>query len=198
MPSLSVIRELHEFCKAKGDRPSLKAACALQKGLVSQQAKIQAAFMGSIESVGPSLQKAVGRLDDLIRKAGDEAVRKVLSEKGGGQKAVEMLSELPYLSSWLTAVKHVLNEQEVLQKLPDDVAGDFTLVSKNFNLVMKLAGLRFEIVEALFPEEAPKLKKWLQEILETLQVQLDTLTVSVSDWKSLAARSRQIFDASKV
>lgn len=109
-----------------------------------------------------------------------------------------MLSELPYLSSWLTAVKHVLNEQEVLQKLPDDVAGDFTLVSKNFNLVMKLAGLRFEIVEALFPEEAPKLKKWLQEILETLQVQLDTLTVSVSDWKSLAARYRQIFDASKV
>ena len=119
-------------------------------------------------------------------------------KRGGGQKAVEMLSELPYLSSWLTAVKHVLNEQEVLQKLPDDVAGDFTLVSKNFNLVMKLAGLRFEIVEALFPEEAPKLKKWLQEILETLQVQLDTLTVSVSDWKSLAARYRQIFDASKV
>ena len=120
------------------------------------------------------------------------------SQKRGGQKAVEMLSELPYLSSWLTAVKHVLNEQEVLQKLPDDVAGDFTLVSKNFNLVMKLAGLRFEIVEALFPEEAPKLKKWLQEILETVQVQLDTLTESVSDWKSLAARYRQIFDASKV
>ena len=39
-----------------------------------------------IESVGPSLQKAVGRLDDLIRKAGDEAVRKVLSEKGGAKR----------------------------------------------------------------------------------------------------------------
>ena len=198
LPALTVMRELHGFCNAEGGPPSLMAACTLQKGLVSQEAKIKAAFMGSVESLGPSLQKAVGRLDECIQKSGDEAVHKFLSEQGGADKALEMLGELPYLSSQLTAAKHVLSEHEVLHKLPEDIATDFLLVTKNFNLVMKLAGFRFEIVETLFPEAAPKLDKWVQDVQETLQVQLDTLTVTVSDWKSLVTRYRQILLVSTV
>ena len=183
-PTSFILNAIEDFNKSE---KGLEKATALFKLLSDQMKKLSSTATKSLDGWPVAMEKALDRLDEVISKTGVDLVIKGV-EDDGPQKALQSLARFSYLPANLQAIKNVLEEFDVLQVLSlDDVKENLGHLSKHFNLVAKVASLNLEPFQAVLPDLVKKVSSWLGKVPEVLSVNVDTVKVGLSDWKSALA-----------
>ena len=168
----------------------LEKATAFFKLLSDQMKKLSSNANKGLDGWPVAMEKALERLDELISKTGVDLVIKGVEEVGP-EKALQSLARFSYLPANLQAIKNVLEEFNVLQVLSlDDVSENLGQLSKHFNLVTKVASLDMEPFRVVLPDLVNKVASWLGKVQEALSVNIDTVNVGLSDWKSALDKFR--------